>query len=81
MQRITERDLDATIALVNRLLPGTDAEPYVLDFAYGAVAMVRQLKGGGQVSILPRSTKRELYHLMHAFAAGAGETTRKGGQQ
>ncbi len=44
---------------------------YLLDFAYGAVALNQPAKTGtGEREIIPRTTKKELYNRIHSFTEG-----------
>ena len=44
---------------------------YVLDYAYGGVALARMTnEGGGERNIIGRGTKRETHYRMHAFLSG-----------
>lgn len=84
--RITERDLQAVVARINRET-NAPAEPYVmvngrmvaqignyhLDFAYSGVQLVRMVSGSGGIADvlgIGHATKRDCYHAMHAFLRG-----------
>ena len=83
--RITERDLEATIARINRAT-GNHYSPctkkadgtftanignYHLSCAYGGVAL-HQMSEGGEVRDIfgGHMPKKELYNLMHAYLMG-----------
>lgn len=86
MNRITEKDLQATVDYLNRLT-GSPNTPYTriddklhanignyhLSHAYGGVKLHRMVNEGGGVRE-PISTgytnKRDLYNQMHAFIRG-----------
>ena len=85
MERITEKQLQAVVDLINRETRSPEkswitvdgkniAQPgnYHLDWAYGGVQLARMSNTGGGVSIVISGfgTKRELYDKMHAFRAG-----------
>ncbi len=85
MQRITEKQLQAVVDLINRETGSPEkswvkvdgkniAQPgnYHLDWAYGGVQLQRMSNtGAGVDTVLPGfGTKRELYEKMHAFRAG-----------
>ncbi len=86
MNRITEKDLKATVDRINRATDspiesvqktGTQYEwqigNYHLSFAYGGVSLHRVVGVSGGVSDVFRcghTTKRDLYERMHAFLAG-----------
>jgi len=80
--RITEKDLAAVVARINRTT-GSPSEPYVgnteqvgnyhISHAYGGVSLHRMVGTGGGVSdVFGRGhvPKRELYECMHAFLRG-----------
>ena len=80
MKRITDRNLEAVVARINRMTgspikPYVEGQPqancYLLDYAYGRVALHRMMPTGtGQREIISRGTKRELYDQLFAFIAG-----------
>ncbi len=91
MERIREANLEAVVKRINKVT-GSPTEPYsrtksggfkpnigsyLLDFACGAVSLVRMAEGGGTHEILPRGTKRELYGALCAFLAGLSERTKQ----
>jgi len=44
---------------------------YVLDYAYGGVALARMTsEGGGEINIIGRGTKRETYRALQGFLSG-----------
>jgi|TARA_R100000482_G_C5042163_1_gene108840 hypothetical protein len=54
---------------------------YVLDWAYGGVALSQLTnEGGGERDITGRGTKRETYYRMHAFLDGV-EAAQRGEQK
>lgn len=86
MNRITEKDLQATVDRINRVT-GSPTEGYTKDgnkftanvghyhlsFAYGGVSLHRMGNIHGGISDVFRcghTTKRDLYERMHAFLAG-----------
>ena len=82
MQRITDKDLAAVVARINRTT-GSPLVPYVgnmgqvgnyhISGAYGGVALHRMhTEGGGVADVFQRGhvPKRDLYELMHAYLAG-----------
>jgi len=88
-QRITDGDLEQLVRVINKTM-GFDLEPYgkdeagkfkqnpkvyVLDHAYGGVALDQNMPDRGRGShgvrdILGRGTKRELYDKLSAFLRG-----------
>ena len=93
MNRITNKDLEAVVGRINRVL-GTPQEPwtridnravanignYHISGAYGGVSLHRMVNEGGGVQDVFSSghgTKRELYEKMHAFLAGIEAEQRK----
>lgn len=92
MDRITEKHLEAVVARINKLTksPATsytktpngiipNAGNFHLDFACGKVGLIRMMNtGSGVTSILPLSTKRELYDKMQSFIQGLECRTEKG---
>ena len=85
--RITDKDLEAIAARINRIT-GSPLEPYIdgkvqignyhISHAYGGVCLHRMSNTSGGVSE-PLSTghvpKRELANLMYAFISGLNEVT------
>ena len=87
MKRVTQEDLQQAVNVINTR-KGYPLEPYtkdkdgnfkcnhgtyVLDWAYGAVALEQNMpEGTGVRSVLSRSTKRELLGKIHAFIDGMG---------
>ena len=86
MYRITKKQLESTVALINRTL-GMPETPYAtqrddmgglvansgnyhLDMAYGGYRLVRMCESGGTRDISPRGTKRETYDFCRAFLDG-----------
>jgi len=86
MQRITEKDLEATVEYLNRLTD-SPATPYTrlddklkanignyhLSHAYGGVKLHRMVNEGGGVRepiSTGYTTKRDLYNQIHAFIRG-----------
>jgi hypothetical protein len=86
MNRITEKDLEATVAYLNRLTNSPDT-PYTridnklnanignyhLSHAYGGVKLHRMVNEGGGVRepiSTGYTTKRDLYNQLHAFIRG-----------
>jgi len=83
--RITKRNLENVLSRINAQ-SGAAAEAwtqnsdgvwranvgtYVLDYAYGGVRLGQLCnESGGQRDITVRGTKREVYHMMHAFLRG-----------
>ena len=83
--RITKQHLQNVLDAIN-LAAGQKVKPwaqdetgryrsnvgtYVLDWAYGGVALSQLTnESGGERDITKRGTKRETYHLMHAFLDG-----------
>ncbi len=82
MQRITDKNLDAVCARINRMTnspetPYTDGKPnvgaFLVNSQYGCVQLARIVAdNGGERDILNIGfvTKRELYNAMFAFIAG-----------
>lgn len=85
MKRITEKNLAAICARINRTLgtpqeayskqaDGTyapNAHAYLIDYAYGGASLQQMLPTGtGQRTIFGYSTKRELAERMYDFLAG-----------
>jgi hypothetical protein len=79
MTRITDKDLQAVVDMINRMT-GNPADPYVdgkpqggcyhLSHAYGGVALHQMCAAGtGIHDTLSRGhmPKRDLYEMMHAF--------------
>ena len=86
MDRITDKQLESTVAVINRMT-GMPEKPYEngkanpgcyhIDNAYGKVSLAQMSnEGGGTRTIIHSSSKRELYDRMHAFIAGL-DTKRK----
>jgi hypothetical protein len=88
-QRITQRDLQAVVDRINRMM-GAPAEPYAkigdkyvpqigcyhLDGAYGGYALHRMVSETGGVSDVlgfGHRPKRDLYRSMYAFIRGIEE--------
>lgn len=89
MNRITEKQLEAVVNRINMITKSPltsytktregivpNAGNFHLDFTYGKVGLVRMLESGGVTSILPLSTKRELYDKMQSFICGLEFTER-----
>lgn len=86
MNRITQQDLEATVASINRVTGSPEASytqhgaeyranigNYHLSYAYGGVSLHRMGNVGGGTSDVFRCghvTKRDLYERMHAFLGG-----------
>lgn len=80
MERITDKHLEATVAVINRMTgqpetPYSDGKAnvgnYHLDMTNGYVALAQMSnEGGGTRTIIYGDTKRNLYKAMHAFIAG-----------
>ena len=90
MNRITQANLEALLARINRATgqkeePYTETEKgykanvgtYVLDYAYGGVKLARLVgASGGQKDITDGFTsKKETYYKMHAFLNGVESRT------
>ena len=85
--RITDKDLDAIAARINRIT-NSPAAPYIdgkaqvgnyhISHAYGGVCLHRMSNTSGGVSSplsIGHVTKRELANLMYAFICGLNEVT------
>lgn len=77
MERITERQLDRKVGLLNKLTGHetpryNEAGVYVLDFAYGGVGLHRYIGTSGGVEDIfgGHMPKRELYGKICAYIAG-----------
>lgn len=80
MSRISERDLAPVVARINRVTGSPQSYKrdgviqvghYHLDNAYGAWRLARiDNEGGAVYAVTNFCSKRELYHLMHAYLAG-----------
>lgn len=83
--RITKKDLENVAEHLNHITGNPDKPYYrdndgkyhanigcyVLDWAYGGVALDRiSTEGGGVTEIIGRGTKRETYYAIHAFIDG-----------
>lgn len=76
--RITEKDLKAVLARINRSVGLGEAPAYstvgayTLDWAYGGVRLDRYVNDKGGVECITNgySTKRELYNMMQAYSLG-----------
>ena len=82
MYKITKRDLDETVARINRIMGITDPKwnivgSYVLEGAYSGwkLARIENVHGGQSDITSGYISKRELYNQMHAFIRGL-ETTK-----
>jgi hypothetical protein len=86
MQRITRKDLEGAVNLLNRIT-NNPAEPYCFEHgkwvanignfhisgAYGGVALHQTMNNGGgirDVFSCGHVPMRELYHLIHAYRKG-----------
>ena len=87
MQRITDKDLQAVVARINRVT-GSPAQPYVdgkaqigcyhLSHAYGGVCLHRMHNESGGVSDVLHCghvPKRALYSMLHAWLNGRDSIT------
>jgi len=78
MTRITERDLNATLARINRAtgnpetVTGYTPGQYIISSAYGGHKLEQVCTTGGGVTSISSGyvSKRELYQFMQAFLAG-----------
>lgn len=78
MQRISEKELEATLAAINTKAghgpnpPYSTPGAYTLSGAYGGGKLEQYAKGGGVHTISAGGyvAKRELYNQMRAFLAG-----------
>jgi len=82
--RITNKQLESLCDLINQRTNSpmggwqrvgnanvANVGHYYIDGAYGGVSLVRMVTDGGGVrTIIERSSKRELFYLMHAFLKG-----------
>ena len=83
--RITQKDLEAVVARINRLTNSpmdyctkggrfcSNIGNYHLDYAYGGVQLCRVVNESGGVSNMlgcGHVSKRDLYERMHAFIRG-----------
>ncbi len=75
MRRITNKDLEASVRVLNQLIGIENGKPgsFCLQGAYGGWQLQRVCESGGIESVITGfRPKRELYDLIHAIRYGYG---------
>ena len=86
MDRITKKQLESSVNVLNETLGlpletyqstrddkgglVANGGTFVLDYAYGGVALCRMCKGGGQSTVSGRGTMRDAHTYVSAMLAG-----------
>lgn len=82
-KRITNKDLQAKVDLINIIVNKTPANlrpgHYYIGYANGGTRLEQTCEGGGARDISDRGTKRETYDFMRAFLKGIEAAPSKGG--